>query len=44
MNVQIIDEPQLSAFVDIAKPRSILADAKRYYKMNYPKSDFGIID
>lgn len=44
MNVQANDERQLSVFVDISKPRAILADAKRFYKLNYPKSDFALVE
>jgi hypothetical protein len=31
---------QLSSFVDTSKPRSILADAKRFFRADYPKADF----
>ena len=35
---------QLSSLIDTAKPRSILADAKLFYKANYPKVDLKSID
>jgi hypothetical protein len=44
MNVQEKKDPQLSILVDAAKPRSILTDARRFYKLSYPKSDFGLVD
>jgi hypothetical protein len=44
MNGQEKKDPQLSILVDTAKPRSILADAKRFYKLSYPKSDFSLVD
>jgi HD domain len=44
MNEKLNGELQVSNLVDTTKPRAILADAKRFYKLNYPKSDFGIVD
>jgi hypothetical protein len=37
-------EMQLSILVDSSKPRSILVDAKRFYKTSYPKSNFGFVE
>jgi hypothetical protein len=44
MNEKIKGELQVSKLIDTAKPRAILADAKRFYKLNYPKADFGLVD
>jgi len=33
-------ECQLSNLIDLNKPHDMLADAKRFYKKNYPKADF----
>jgi hypothetical protein len=37
-------EPQLSILIDPSKPRIIVSDAKRFYRMNYPKVSFGLVD
>jgi hypothetical protein len=44
MNIQPKGEVQLSILVDVAKPRSVLADAKRFLKAGYPKAEFAAID
>lgn len=35
---------QLSSLIDISKPRSILADAKLFYKANYIKANFKLVE
>ena len=37
-------ELQMANLVDSAKPRAILADAKRFYKLNYPNSSFSRVE
>jgi hypothetical protein len=44
MNVTKKGEPQLSILIDPSKPRVVFSDAKRFYKINYPKADFGLVD
>jgi hypothetical protein len=44
MGAQSKQEIQLSSLIDLSKPRAIIADAKHFYKMSYPKADFTIVD
>jgi hypothetical protein len=44
MNEKNEGELQMANLVDTAKPRVILADAKRLYKLNYPKSSFSPVE
>jgi hypothetical protein len=44
MKVRIGGEPQLSEIVDTTKPRSVLIDARRFFKSSYPDSSFALVD
>jgi hypothetical protein len=37
-------DPQLSTLIDPNKPRDVLQAAKRFYKVNYPRSSFRLVD
>jgi hypothetical protein len=44
MSVTKKGDPQLAALIDTSKPRSIFSDAKRFYRINYPKITFSGVD
>jgi hypothetical protein len=44
MNTTKKGELQLSSIIDPSKPRAVFSDAKRFHRINYPKSDFSLVD